>query len=279
SFDKRPRFSVLIPCYNSDLRFLRAAIRSVRGQLYPDWEICAVDDASEDPAVWRLLQSAAQREPRMKIHRRRERGHISAASNDAPHPAILHAGLARDARGFDSEYDGAQDHEFLLRCVERVDQSQIQRIPWLLYHWRATPHSTAEAVSAKPYALDARARAVEEYLQRHRIAAVVSTQGEFQRVRYAIPAQLASIIIPTRDQASLLEKCLRSIKEKTDYELYEIIIVDNSSSESSTRELLQEVARDERIRVISVPGEFNYSKLCNRGAAAARGQVLLLLNN
>lgn len=351
SFDKRPRFSVLIPCYNSDLRFLRAAIRSVRGQLYPDWEICAVDDASEDPAVWRLLQSAAQREPRMKIHRRRERGHISAASNDAldmatgdfivlldhddelalhalyfaalainrqpdlkliygdedkidengrrfspyfksqwnpdlflvqnyaAHPAILHAGLARDARGFDSEYDGAQDHEFLLRCVERVDQSQIQRIPWLLYHWRATPHSTAEAVSAKPYALDARARAVEEYLQRHRIAAVVSTQGEFQRVRYAIPAQLASIIIPTRDQASLLEKCLRSIKEKTDYELYEIIIVDNSSSESSTRELLQEVARDERIRVISVPGEFNYSKLCNRGAAAARGQVLLLLNN
>ena len=83
SFDKRPRFSVLIPCYNSDLRFLRAAIHSVRGQLYPDWEICAVDDASQDPAVWRLLKSRAQGEPRMKIHRRRERGHISAASNDA----------------------------------------------------------------------------------------------------------------------------------------------------------------------------------------------------
>ena len=351
SFDKRPRFSVLIPCYNSDLRFLRAAIRSVRGQLYPDWEICAVDDASEDPAVWRLLQSAAQREPRMKIQRRRKRGHISAASNDAlhmatgdfialldhddelalhtlyfaavainrhpdlkliygdedkidengrrfspyfkpqwdpdlflvqnyaAHPAIVHASLARDAGGFRSEYDGAQDHDFMLRCVERIDESQIKRIPWLLYHWRATPHSTAEAVTAKPYALDARTRAVEDYLQRRRIAAVVSRQGEFQRVRYAIPAQLASIIIPTRDQASLLEKCLRSIKEKTDYEFYEIVIADNSSSEPSTCELLQEVARDERIRVISAAGNFNYSKLCNCGAAAARGQVLVLLND
>ena len=142
--------------------------------------------------------------------------------NYAAHPAILHAGLVRDAGGFNSEYDGAQDHEFLLRCVERIDESQIKRIPWLLYHWRATALSTAEAVTAKPYALDARARAVEEYLQRYRIAAVVSLQEDYQRVRYAIPAQLASIIIPTRDQASLLEKCLRSIKEKTDYELYEI---------------------------------------------------------
>jgi glycosyltransferase involved in cell wall biosynthesis len=351
SFDKRPRFSVLIPCYNSDLRFLRAAIRSVRRQLYPDWEICAVDDASNDPAVWRLLQSVARREVRIKIHRRPERGHISAASNDAlhmatgdfivlldhddelalhtlyfaalainrqpdlkviygdedkidenghrfsphfksqwnpdlflvqnyaAHPAILHAGLARDAGGFHSEYDGAQDHEFMLRCVERIDQSQIKRIPWLLYHWRATALSTAEAVIAKPYALDARARAVEGYLRRRSIDAVVSMQGGFQRVRYAIPAQLASIIIPTRDQAILLEKCLRSIREKTEYELYEIVIVDNGSSEPSTRELFQEFASDERIRVISVPGEFNYSKLCNRGAAAACGQVLVFLNN
>src|SRR5439155_18531871 len=172
-----------------------------------------------------------------------------------------------------------QDHEFLLRCVELIDQSQIQRIPWLLYHCRPTSHSTAEAVSAKPYALAARARAVEKYLQRRRIAAVLSRQGQFQRVRYAIPVQMASIIIPTRDQASLLEKCLRSIKEKTDYEFYEFVIVDNSSSEPSPREFLQEVAKDERIRVISVPGEFNYSKLCNCGAAAARGHVLLLLNN
>ena len=199
--------------------------------------------------------------------------------NYAAHPAIVHASLARDAGGFRSEYDGAQDHDFMLRCVERIDESQIKRIPWLLYHWRATPHSTAEAVTAKPYALDARTRAVEDYLQRRRIAAVVSRQGEFQRVRYAIPAQLASIIIPTRDQASLLEKCLRSIKEKTDYEFYEIVIADNSSSEPSTCELLQEVARDERIRVVSAAGNFNYSKLCNCGAAAARGQVLVLLNN
>jgi glycosyltransferase involved in cell wall biosynthesis len=286
----------------------------------------------------------------MKIHRRRERGHISAASNDALHmatgdfivlldhddelalhalyfaaleinrqpglkllygdedkidengrrfspyfksqwnpdlflvqnyaihPAILHAGLVRDAGGFNSEYDGAQDHEIVLRCVERIDQSQIKRIPWLLYHWRDAPQHGG-GVTAKPYALDARTRAVEAYLQRRHIAAVVSMQGR-QSASAVHNTCAASLHHYSHSRSSQPAREVSPQHQgKTDYELYEIVIVDNGSFEPSTRELLQEVARDERIRVISVPGEFNYSKLCNCGAAAALGQVLVLLNN
>jgi GT2 family glycosyltransferase len=120
---------------------------------------------------------------------------------------------------------------------------------------------------------------VEAHIHRQGILATVSVHGDNQRVKYATPTRLVSIIILTRDQSPLLRKCLRSIKEKTDYGRYEIIIVDNDSSDPATCAFLREIAADERIRVLSAPGKFNYSRLCNYGAVAARGEVLLLLNN
>src|SRR5439155_25146698 len=71
--------------------------------------------------------------------------------NYAAHAAIVHASLARDAGGFRSEYDGAQDLDFMLRCVERIDESQIKRIPWLLYNWRERTDRAAEAGTGEPY--------------------------------------------------------------------------------------------------------------------------------
>ncbi|MBV9010105.1 MAG: glycosyltransferase [Verrucomicrobia bacterium] len=350
-FTARPRFSILMPCYNSDARFLRAAITSVQRQFYDDWEICAVDDASPDERTWRTLQSAAKRDSRIKIQRRSQRGHISAASNDALgmatgeyvvlldhddelalhalylaavelnrqpdlqmlygdedkidengsrfapyfkpewnydlllaqnyaiHPLIVRTELARAAGGFASKFDGAQDHDLVLRCAERIDERQIKRIPWLLYHWRAISSSTADAVAAKPYALDARKRAVEGHLVRRGSRAVVVQEGQNQRVCYPEPAELVSIIIPTRDRGELLERCLKSVLEKTTYRNYEIILLDNGSTEPRARAVLEDAARDNKVRVIPADGPFNYSGLCNYGASLARGKVLLFLNN
>src|SRR5262249_7653666 len=82
-FRDSPLISVLLPVYNSNLKWLRRAIRSVESQLYPRWELCIVDDASTDPKVWQFLQKYARRDPRIKVMRRTQNGHISAASNDA----------------------------------------------------------------------------------------------------------------------------------------------------------------------------------------------------
>src|SRR5262249_22246613 len=83
NFDYSPVISVLLPVYNSNLNWLRRAITSVQSQFYPRWELCIVDDASTDQKPWQFLQRCARRDARIKVMRRTENGHISAASNDA----------------------------------------------------------------------------------------------------------------------------------------------------------------------------------------------------
>ena len=82
-FHYSPLISILLPVYNSNLKWLRRAISSVQQQFYPRWELCIVDDASTDRRLWPFLQKCARRDRRIKVMRRTENGHISAASNDA----------------------------------------------------------------------------------------------------------------------------------------------------------------------------------------------------
>lgn len=83
TFAYRPLISVVMPAYDTDPKFLREAIASVRGQLYPHWELCVADDASPSPKVWEILTAEAAADPRIKVMRREQNGHISAASNSA----------------------------------------------------------------------------------------------------------------------------------------------------------------------------------------------------
>src|SRR5206468_1057313 len=157
------------------------------------------------------------------------------------------------------------------------------RIPRVLYHWRALPQSTAASTSAKAYAHVAAVRAVQEHLDAQSITALVEARefGIYQRVRYPLPPErpLVSIIIPSRDQSALLEKCIASVLHKSDYTNFEIIILENESVEEQTRELYQRLKLERRIRVIEAGGEFNFSRLINVGASDARGSIFLLLNN
>jgi len=79
----RPLISVLMPVYNPPLDLLQAAVASIQAQIYPYWELCIADDASPNPGVWQLLQEMANNDPRIKVVRRAENGHISNASNSA----------------------------------------------------------------------------------------------------------------------------------------------------------------------------------------------------
>lgn len=79
----QPLISVLMPCFNTPEAHLRAAIESVRRQLYPNWELCVADDGSSDPRVWRILTEYAERDDRIKVIHRTSTGRIAAASNTA----------------------------------------------------------------------------------------------------------------------------------------------------------------------------------------------------
>ena len=353
-FRDSPLISVLLPAYNSNLKWLQRAIQSVQNQVYPRWELCIVDDASTNPKVWELLQKYARWDPRIKIMRRAQNGHISAASNDAlkmaegdfvalldhddelaptalyfvalafnenrelqllysdedkldarsrrsdpyfksdwnpelllaqnfvSHLGVYRTDLVRRVGGFRVGFEGSQDHDLTLRCIEQIPPDQIKHLPRVLYHWRMTDESTASRATAKPYAQEAARRAVQEHLGRKGIeASVVPHYGMYLRTKYALPSErpLVSIVIPTRDRASLLQKCLESIFAKTDYRNYEVMVLDNGSREAETLQFLERLKKRERVRVERIDGPFNYSRLNNRGVELSRGLFVALLNN
>lgn len=353
-FPDQPLISVLLPVYNPNPKWLERAIESVRNQLYSNWELCVVDDASTDPRIWKQIEGHAARDSRIKILKRAENGHICAASNDAlqmvtgafvalldhddelattalyfaalelncdpqlqllysdedkldrhghrcdpyfkpdwnpdlftsqnyvSHLSIYRTELVRAASGFRLGFEGSQDYDLTLRCAERIEASQIRHIPRVLYHWRIAERSTATFAAAKPYAHEAAIRAMQEHLDRRGIAATAGPDyGDYLRVKYLRPNEtpLVSLVIPTRDRASFLRPCLESIFAKTEYPNYEIVVVDNDSSEPETLDYLASLQTNERARICRMPGAFNYSKLNNFGVSQARGTLIALLNN
>ncbi len=198
------------------------------------------------------------------------------------HLMVLRKSLLDELGGFRPEFDGVQDWDLALRALERIPAASIVHIPHVLYHWRATRASTAGNETAKPYAYEAGARAVREHLARTGRPATVSVvKGGHMRVRFALPAPVprVSIIVPTRNRADLLRRCIDSVRRLTTYPDYEILVVDNDSDDPATLDLLAQRRDSGAIRVLPHHGAFNYSAINNAAVAQARGEVLCLLNN
>ena len=179
------------------------------------------------------------------------------------------------------EFDGAQDYDFVLRCTENTDK--IRHIPRILYHWRISEQSTSSHPESKGYAFTAGQRAVQAHFDRVGIPAQVIL-GEYPglyRTRYQWAEDpLVSILIPNKDHIEDLKKCIDSIINRSTYRNYEIIVIENNSTEKETFDFYRELEEtNERVRVIYWDGPFNYSAINNFGAAAARGDYYLLLNN
>lgn len=182
----------------------------------------------------------------------------------------------------DPAFDGAQDYDFVLRCAEQA--RQIGHIPKVLYHWRTHPASTAGNPASKEYAFAAGRRAVEAHYKRCGMAASVeeTTMRGRYRSRFAVNGTpLVSILIPNKDHVEELERCLSSIWKKTTYSNYEILIIENNSTQPETEEYYERLLREHagHLRILRYASGFNYAAIHNFAVPQANGEYLILLNN
>lgn len=203
------------------------------------------------------------------------------ANNYICHFTVFSASILKKIGGFRSEYDGSQDHDFILRATEQAEK--IVHIPKLLYYWRSHPNSVAADINSKTYAIDAGKRAVRDQIRRMGMDATVESSKAFPtiyRIKYELKeTPKVSIIIPNKNHCEDLKRCIRSIKRLTTYSNYEIVIVDNQSNEEGLVEFYDQLRCDDRTNIVSFDKEFNYSEANNFGVRCATGEYYILLNN
>lgn len=212
--------------------------------------------------------------PDFNLFRLRENNYIC-------HIFVVKKSLTDETGLLRSEFDGAQDFDFILRCCEKAQK--ITHIPKVLYHWRCHMDSTAADPSSKAYAYEAGRKAVREHYQRLGIDAKVEMTERPGWYRSHVKVQgnpLISVIIPNKDHTDDLELCLFSMTRKSTYRNYEILIVENNSEKEETFEYYRKLPdRYPKARVLTWEKEFNYSAINNFAAKEAKGGYLLFLNN
>ncbi|MBR3199018.1 MAG: glycosyltransferase [Bacilli bacterium] len=196
------------------------------------------------------------------------------------HLCCIRKSLVDELGGFRSEYDGSQDYDLFLRVTEKTNK--ISHIEKVLYHWRQTATSTAGYLGNKSYAYVAGKKALEDALKRRKLNGVVLDNPRVSTylVKYANNNELVSIIIPMKDKAKITRRCLESIYNKCTYRNFEIILVDNNSTEDDTFKMIDEYKNKyDNFKSIRLECEFNYAYINNEAAKVATGDYLLFLNN
>lgn len=204
------------------------------------------------------------------------------AKNYIGHVTVLKKSLIDQVGGLRKEFDGSQDYDLLLRATEQANR--IVHIPKVLYHWRIHGQSAAWSEEAKPYAYIAAKKALEEALVRRGLSGKVHYLSGLRgyRIDYHVPApKKITIIIPTKDQTSLLRNAVDSIFKLTDYPDFEILVLNNNSTTIELQEFLAEYTQryPTQFRSIEAHFPFNFSKLMNLGVRESRSEYILLLNN
>ncbi len=355
----RPVISLLMPVHDTPPLVLEAAIESVRGQTYPDWELCICDDASTLAGARHVLQRHRGGDPRVKITRSDRNLHIAAATNRAAefatgafvgfldhddlltpdalekmaqvivsHPEgdvfysdedklepdgsrsepylkpdwspehlgsvayVLHLMLVRkrlflELGGVRETFTGAQDYDLSLRATARA--RQVVHVPHVLYHWRKLPGSAAAQLDAKPQALLAAARAVEDFAREESPGARVSPglfTGSF-RIEWPVsPARPVTLLMPTdsrrrfvegRGDILLVEHAVNSILDRSTFRNFELVVVDNGAMPSDVRRRLE--ARDVRVETYAFQPPFNFSLKINAAFDHVRTEDVVILND
>lgn len=348
-------FSVVVPLYNTNPKYLQELIEAVKSQVYQNWELCLVDASDTDKEQIQVIcQEYENKDTRIRYIPVKENSGISKNTDfgisqakgeyivlcdhddillpkalymfaDAIHESdakvfysdedhlnirgkhimplhkpdwsrdLLYSQMytchafcfAKDiyleVGGFDSEMDGAQDYDLMLRFSEITEN--IRHIPFVLYSWRECETSTAANADAKPYAHVAGVKALNAHLKRRYGAMAKAEETEYPfvyRARFDTLQKkpLVSIIIPMKDKWELTKQCVESIEEKSSYSNYEILILDNRSEEPETFEWFHEVeSKYNNVKIIKADFEFNWSKLNNYGMQFAKGEAYIFLNN
>ncbi len=208
--------------------------------------------------------------------------------NFISHLGVYRRDVITKIGGFRAGLEGSQDHDLALRTVLESSSDQIVHIPRVLYHWRAHPESTASTPDSKDYTTESGLKAVQHYLDKQHERGGVEATARVQAknrfyCQWQMPKEQPSVelIIPTRDQAEVLKLAINSIISKTDYQDYTITIVDNQSTQSSTRKLFEKITakHPEKIKIIKYNKKFNYSAINNFAVARSRADIIVLVNN
>lgn len=197
------------------------------------------------------------------------------------HLSVFSRELLDSVGYFRSEYDGSQDYDLILRLTEKA--KKIFHIRKILYYWRAHKNSVAQDVGAKPYTLTAAKKALAAHLERCGLKGEVldSSAPTTYHIKYEIDGNpLISVIIPNKDHTDDLDICLKSLYEKSSYKNFEVIIVENNSTEKETFEYYEALTKKHsNIKIVTWKSKFNYSAINNFGVNYAKGEYILLLNN
>ncbi len=204
------------------------------------------------------------------------------ANNYICHFSVFARTLLDGTELFRPRFDGSQDHDMILRLTDRAQK--VVHVPKLMYYWRSHAGSTAAGLEAKPYAVEAARGAVADHLRRHGFEHFqISSTRAFDtifKIRYQIiGSPKISIVIANKDHKEDLKRCITSILEKSTYENFEVIVVENNSTQQEIFDYYEELKENEKIKVLTFEGAFNYSAVNNSGAANAEGEYILLLNN
>ncbi len=219
---------------------------------------------------------------------------MSITHNYIQHFAVIRTSLLRQVGGFREGFEGAQDLDLYLRVIERTVPGRILHLPFVCYHWRSHPESTASTAAQKDYVFDSARRSIQEALTRRGIRASVFLPDWAKQANCCLyqlrwsPELLrenpVTIVIPTKNRGDLLKKCIDSIVRTVEAAHLKLIIVDDFSDDEATRRYLKKLSSGKDldckvIRPSSQLAEFNFSHLVNTGVAHATTPLVLLLNN
>lgn len=203
--------------------------------------------------------------------------------NYITHLFIVNKKIVDEVGYYNSEFDGSQDYDYIFRCVEKANA--VYHIPRVLYHWRMHPESTAQNPESKLYCYDAGKRAIEAHYKRVGVEANVELMPKplygFYHTTYSTKDNpLVSILIPNYNHKAILKTCIDSLYNVNTYKNFEIVIVENNSTEKEIFDYYEELKKShDNIQVVTYKGEFNYSRINNFGMKYTKGDYVLLLNN
>jgi GT2 family glycosyltransferase len=355
TFKTQPVFSIIVPLYNTPIKYFIDMVDSVLAQTYQYFELILVNASPNDRELSNIITPYLQRDKRIKlvclsknlgITRNTNEGvkiakgdflcfldhddviepdilfYYAKGINDYPRTDLLYCDEDKLKDGkYQSpffkpdwdpdllcsvnyvchmlavrkaivdkisvpleDFDGAQDHNLTFLVSEKA--RNIYHVRRSLYHWRVHKNSTAESADAKSYTSSAGVRAVQRHLDRCAIngtAVVRPGIPNTYRIDYHFKIQpLISIVIPNKDMVKVLDRCIHSIFKKSTYNNYEIVIVENNSTDPKTFDYYNHIqAEHANLRVVTekTDGEFNFSKTINLGFSVAKGDYLLMLNN
>lgn len=204
------------------------------------------------------------------------------ANNYICHFSMFDKKLLEGTELYRTKFDGSQDHDMILRLTDKA--RNVVHVPKLLYYWRQHAGSVSSGVEAKPYVVESARGAVADHLRRHgfsnfKITSTRAFETIFKITYEIIGEPKISIIIPNKDHVEDLRRCITSIIEKSTYDNYEIIVVENNSETREIFAYYEELANNPAVKIITYKGDFNYSAINNLGVSEASGEYVLLLNN